>query len=616
MWKWSRIGFGTQRLVDPAQAAILRHALRHANINVIDTAPGFGRASAEEIVGETLAKVEIPREELCLISRFGKISPFVYEEYQEDIMPGLHIPEDQAPYSFHPDVIEKELHGSLKRLNTPYIDYYLMTSPDILSLIGQDGSGNHSTHDVTKAISIAFELLEKKVEQGYIKGYGISSDALALPKFHPMRLNYEKLLPLAHAAAKAVGKDGLNHSFKAVQFGANIVETDGIDGVGKWAINNGIFSIASRPLSVNASIANDAIENHRLALRLEPTKYLSLYRNVKELFKEEKYKDFRRFSREIDSLVKYGEFKSSNEWRDTIEGELLERISDMAEKHTGEDQAFNILEELLQEAENEVSYRAAPSTLKMLKTEGVYDPQTSEARSLEEHALSAMYSESNLSCILVGMTNIDHLKTVFSVLEEAPELVEKGVRPKKDLRQSYSDLAVQRAEQADVQADDAKSETESEFSDETGNEEEPTSVEAIEKKHEKEEKQKEQNAQKEAGYLKQLEKTPEGLELMRLARVAVVKKSEGKIPTEEEEAARKKLFDLYVQEKKKKEEAEAKKLAETPAATTTTTTTATTAAPKKASKKSAEGQDVAQMLEKLSPEQREKLAGLIKKTPQ
>lgn len=135
----SAIGIGTWHLGEgnqvqtEAEMQAIRYGLDHG-INLIDTAEMYGEGLSESLVGNVMK--DYHREDLQLISKF---------------------------YPFHatPELIKTSLKASLKRLQTDYLDLYLL----------------HWRGDTP--LSETIFGLEQMVQTGLIKNWGVSNFDLA-----------------------------------------------------------------------------------------------------------------------------------------------------------------------------------------------------------------------------------------------------------------------------------------------------------------------------------------------------------------------------------------------------------------------------------------------------
>ncbi|WP_148252029.1 aldo/keto reductase [Aidingimonas lacisalsi] len=118
----SRIGLGTWALggwkwggTDDAAGIRTIHAALDRGINLIDTAPAYGFGHSESIVGQAIAE-QGRREDVVLATK-------VALEWSDD---------ESIMRNATPQRIEQEVHDSLKRLQTDYIDIYQIHWPDPL----------------------------------------------------------------------------------------------------------------------------------------------------------------------------------------------------------------------------------------------------------------------------------------------------------------------------------------------------------------------------------------------------------------------------------------------------------------------------------------------------
>ena len=109
-------------------------------INFFDIAPNYGRGTSEERLGKALKGVD--RSTIVLNTKFGH--------------------SDAGKTNYNSNYIRESLEGSLKRLGVDYVDSLIMHSPPVEYL-----DGNKNDH---------YEILERLIEEGKIKGYGASLD--------------------------------------------------------------------------------------------------------------------------------------------------------------------------------------------------------------------------------------------------------------------------------------------------------------------------------------------------------------------------------------------------------------------------------------------------------
>lgn len=122
--KLSEISVGTWALggkdmgpVDERDAIEAIHAMMDNGVNFIDTAPTYGRGASEEIVGKALAG---RRDKVALLTKCG----IRWDEGPKNFSKG-------ATRDSSRDSILKQIDDSLRRLQTDYIDFYLIHWPDV-----------------------------------------------------------------------------------------------------------------------------------------------------------------------------------------------------------------------------------------------------------------------------------------------------------------------------------------------------------------------------------------------------------------------------------------------------------------------------------------------------
>jgi aryl-alcohol dehydrogenase-like predicted oxidoreductase len=152
----SEIGFGTWGLggnsygpVDDAVAMKTLCCAFDAGITFYDTSDLYGNGHSEELLGAALRRV---RDRIVICTKVGLLPHTGFE----------------MPFDFSPRHIRAGLEASLKRLQTDYVDLYLLHSPT-LDILRRDDT-------------IAAVLMELR-RAGQIRSYGISArspdDALA-----------------------------------------------------------------------------------------------------------------------------------------------------------------------------------------------------------------------------------------------------------------------------------------------------------------------------------------------------------------------------------------------------------------------------------------------------
>lgn len=151
-WQFGSKGWGFERDFNKADAISLVHKALDLGINLIDTAEVYGRGESERIVGEAIKDYD--REEIVLCTKF-------------------------FPKAVRPSAVVRALKKSLNRLDTDFIDIYLIHWPAPWLPLGR-----------------TLKNMEKMVDEGLIRYLGVSnfgkgrlSTAQAKTKTHRIQVN-------------------------------------------------------------------------------------------------------------------------------------------------------------------------------------------------------------------------------------------------------------------------------------------------------------------------------------------------------------------------------------------------------------------------------------------
>lgn len=147
----SAIGLGAWQLgestdwrsMSEAEALALVHEALDRGVNFFDTAPNYGNGTGEARLGKALHGVG--RDSVVINTKFGHT--------------------ETGDTNFSADYIRTSIEGSLRRLQTDYVDSLIIHNPPMDHL---DGRNNRH-----------YEILERLVEEGKIRAYGASLDSCA-----------------------------------------------------------------------------------------------------------------------------------------------------------------------------------------------------------------------------------------------------------------------------------------------------------------------------------------------------------------------------------------------------------------------------------------------------
>ncbi len=222
----SRIGFGGYRVsaefADHQQS--ITTALEHG-CNLLDTAPSYGAGESELVIGDALGELcrvgQLDRREIVLCSKLGIIDHRMESHEQTGSRGPTDWEElelaDGLSYSLDPRWLERQLRGSLERLNVESLDLCLLHSPEILT--------QRLPHRAALAqIGDALRWLETKVEEGLVGAYGVSSNSLTLGASAPGASPTERQLSFdeLHELAEKHGAKG----FSILELPLNPVELE------------------------------------------------------------------------------------------------------------------------------------------------------------------------------------------------------------------------------------------------------------------------------------------------------------------------------------------------------------------------------------------------------
>lgn len=224
----SSIGLGTY-LGEPDEATDERYrdaVVRAVELgcNVIDTAINYRFQRSERSIGEALDTLFKPgkaaRDEVIIATKGGYIPfdgapPRDVSRYLRETFfdPGIITPRDLAGGGWHcmaPSYLENQLETSLRNLRLECIDIYYVHNPE-------QQLGEISRDEFNRRLRAAFELLERKVEEGKIRMYGTATwNGYRQPPPAADFLSLQELVNIARAVA------GVDHHFRVIQLPYNL----------------------------------------------------------------------------------------------------------------------------------------------------------------------------------------------------------------------------------------------------------------------------------------------------------------------------------------------------------------------------------------------------------
>jgi aryl-alcohol dehydrogenase-like predicted oxidoreductase len=226
----SAAGFGCYRINAgvTAHAKALEKALT-AGINLIDTSANYADGGSEQLVGQVLRNLigsgRMDRGQVVVITKGGYLQGGNYALSQQRKNEGNPFEEiveyaDGLEHCIHPGFLDDQIGRSLVRLGLKTLDGYLLHNPEYyLGWAHKQGvARERAEQEYYRRIDQAFRHLEKEVQRGRIRFYGISSNTFPASAEDPEFTE----LTRAWAIAEAIGPD---HHFRVIQFPFNLFET-------------------------------------------------------------------------------------------------------------------------------------------------------------------------------------------------------------------------------------------------------------------------------------------------------------------------------------------------------------------------------------------------------
>lgn len=457
--KGSALGFGTYRVTneDPKHRAALLKAIS-LGCNVIDTSTNYTDGHSESLVGEVLRESGIERDEMILISKIGYVQgqnlDLVLQREQ-----GPHPYADMVKYMdgcwhcIHPEYIQDQLEKSLERLGVDRIDFYLLHNPEYYLMDQLNRNPDQRLDQVRDIfydrITRAFRKLEEAVEEGKISYYGVSSNTMGLGPHERTMVSVNQLWEIAcHVAKDKNGNPYQNH-FAAVQFPANLLETDAFLNANaeddlttpEFCKQKEIAVFVNRPL--NAIAANKMV---RLAdLKIVKTEksvaeHLKIVMGLEEEFNESIATQFEtpEGTPKPDSLFVWGhELAQANlksfgleQWKhielqvirpqvnhlctaidSQLQGPVAQKWKDWKEDYLTE------LGSLLESIRSDFSKQSKKQLAKLATRVDEMLPESLKNETLSRKALAVLINTPEISCVLNGMRSEAYVKDSMGALK-------------------------------------------------------------------------------------------------------------------------------------------------------------------------------------------------------
>jgi len=231
--QFSKIGFGCYRI----NTGIEQHydSLRNAlltGVNLIDTSSNYSMGGSESLVGKVLNELisenKIKREDIILVTKGGYIQGILLNELKKLKEKGKIFEEvveesDRLWHCISPEFLEDQLQRQFERLNTSYIDYYLLHNPEyFLENAAHNNTDKSTASEIYYGrIEKAFRYLEKQCNTGRIKFYGVSSNTFPAYSDDPSFTSLERVFEIADSISKS-------NRFKMIQLPLNLFEAGAV----------------------------------------------------------------------------------------------------------------------------------------------------------------------------------------------------------------------------------------------------------------------------------------------------------------------------------------------------------------------------------------------------
>ncbi|HLT24113.1 MAG TPA: aldo/keto reductase [Ignavibacteria bacterium] len=452
------LGFGCYR-IDHRVAEhyeTLTKAIR-SGITLIDTSANYSDGGSEVLVGNVLTEMlengDIKREDLTIVTKVGYIQGQNYKNAvkrrdNDNPFPEVVEYDEGLWHCIHPEFLEDQLKHQLTRLNTDYIDAYLLHNPEYyLSWADKEWKRIDAARDEFYVrIRMAFEWLHQKSIEGVIKSYGVSSNTFVADTH---KFDFVSLETLHHISVETTEKLGGENYFKFAQMPFNLFEIGAMmeknqDGntktVLEFAKENEINVLTNRPLNAITTkglvrLADfDYKEHNEKAFLLQIQKLA----NMEDDMINEKLPNYEvnvMDQKTLEGLFKFADkindnwekFGSIEHFNDVIEhyfGPRINYLMDYFEENFPENDMSeyfnNYLTELYKLLNMTSNYYKVTAARRSSFIHGVIDTLADEKYynlTLSQKALLLILSVDGVDTVLVGARKESYIDDVLPVLE-------------------------------------------------------------------------------------------------------------------------------------------------------------------------------------------------------
>jgi aryl-alcohol dehydrogenase-like predicted oxidoreductase len=246
------LGFGCYRIEEdnPSHEAALRAYLEQGG-NLIDTSANYTDGGSERTIGRIVR--EIDRSAVILVTKAGYIQGDNMRLAQSRKFPEVVKYGPGLWHCIHPEFLATQIERSRERMGVATLDIFLLHNPEYFLMACAKRGITAADHEAFyRRIREAFAFLENQVAAGVIRFYGISSNHFPLPADDPTHVSLARCLAQAESVTP-------NHHFRVVQFPLNLLETGAVteinnDGLTplEFCATHGLGTLANRPLNAFA----------------------------------------------------------------------------------------------------------------------------------------------------------------------------------------------------------------------------------------------------------------------------------------------------------------------------------------------------------------------------
>ncbi len=396
----SRVGFGTYRIGDNAQHLSILQKAAKTGITTFDTSSNYGDGDAEKALSKLLSHT--PRETLRIISKGGYIQGKNLQDFLKNpTLKEFVFYQEGCYHSIEPIFLEDQISRSLERLQTSYIDTYLLHNPEYYLLHHLKDKSMQKSHqeEMLRRIKQAFIQLEKEVERGRIKSYGISSNAFSKKPDAFEYIPYEKLISIAKDISN-------NHHFTTIQLPFNMLETEGLACI-KWAKKEHLEVITNRPLNAFYHKSMYRLASYQPSKDYEKNKALIL-----EIAKRYQLHDVTRIIEDIDSLRARFTFPDNAFF--TLQQQAFPQLKQHIESKKSEEliTLFNKqLPPFFNTYIESVRHESSKHALHTLKEAGYHDISIP----IQKTALSFILSHPEIDLVLIGAKQSSYIEELVQL---------------------------------------------------------------------------------------------------------------------------------------------------------------------------------------------------------